>query len=148
MFHFSCPKFQENMEDTMICCQGLFVASIEACLLPQIKTLAYKVIRHFFVDYFQKITTLAYICCVNFDHLLAKCYQTEYLYVPKANDLKSISNLHHHTHKVDGMFGKKASCTLVFKDQCDYHAFFWHASYGYTGTMNDINIFNLVPLFD
>jgi hypothetical protein len=29
---------------------------------------------------------------------------------------------------------------------CDYHLFFWHVSYGYAGTLNDLNILNLSPL--
>jgi hypothetical protein len=30
----------------------------------------------------------------------------------------------------------------------DYHLFFWHASYGYAGTPNDINILHLSPMLD
>ena len=29
---------------------------------------------------------------------------------------------------------------------CDYHLWFWHTSYGYAGTLNDINIMNLSHL--
>jgi Plant transposon protein len=31
---------------------------------------------------------------------------------------------------------------------CDYHLFFWHASYGYTGILNDRTILSLSPLLD
>jgi hypothetical protein len=31
---------------------------------------------------------------------------------------------------------------------CDYHLYFWHVSYGYAGTLNDLNILSLSPLLD
>ena len=31
---------------------------------------------------------------------------------------------------------------------CDYNLFLWHVSYGYAGTLNDLNILNLSPLLD
>jgi Plant transposon protein len=31
---------------------------------------------------------------------------------------------------------------------CDYHMFFWHASYSYAGCLNNINILNLSPFLE
>ena len=33
----------------------------------------------------------------------------------------------------------------MFEGISDYHMFFWHASYGYAGTLNDKTIFDLSP---
>lgn len=44
--------------------------------------------------------------------------------------------------------GKEGKSTLVLEAICDHHTFFWHASYGYAGTMNDLNILNFSPLLE
>ena len=44
--------------------------------------------------------------------------------------------------------GKKKKPSIVLEAACDYHLWFWHASYGYAGTMNDLNILNLSPLLE
>ena len=73
-------------------------------------------------------------------------------------------------HSVDGMFrsldcthtywkncpkawqgsykGKEKKCSIVLEAVADYNMFFGHASYGYCGTLNDINILNLSPLLE
>ncbi|KAL7463574.1 hypothetical protein ACHAXS_003930 [Conticribra weissflogii] len=33
---------------------------------------------------------------------------------------------------------KECYCTIVLEALCDYQTFFWHTSYGYPGTMNDM----------
>ena len=38
--------------------------------------------------------------------------------------------------------GAKKKPTIVLEASCDYHLFFWHCSYGYSGSLNDINILN------
>ena len=42
--------------------------------------------------------------------------------------------------------GKKPSSVL--EAISDHHMWFWHASYGYAGTLNDINILNLSPFLE
>ena len=42
--------------------------------------------------------------------------------------------------------GDKKKPSIVLEAVSDYHMFFWHASYGCAGTLNDINIMNLSPL--
>ena len=146
---------------------GTVGASLEAKLLLPLKTLAYGVPPHTFQDYFQMSATLARDCCVQFDLGIKTLYQREYLRLPTKNDLKSLSNLHKHHHGVDGMFGsldcmhtfwkncpkawqgsfqgKEGKPSIVLEAIGDYNLWFWHASYGYAGTMNDLNILNASP---
>jgi hypothetical protein len=42
--------------------------------------------------------------------------------------------------------GKEGKPTIVLEAISDYHLWFWHASYGYAGTLNDRTILNLSPL--
>ena len=37
----------------------------------------------------------------------------------------------------------KGKPSIVLEAACDHHLWFWHASYGYTGLLNDINIINM-----
>jgi Plant transposon protein len=97
-------------------------------------------------------------------------YQHKYLQVPDANDLKAICHLHKEAHGVDSMVGwldclhtywkncpkawqgsfqgKEGKPTIILEALCDYHMFFWHASYGYAGCLNDIDILNLLPFLE
>ena len=38
--------------------------------------------------------------------------------------------------------------TVVLEAVADYHLWFWHASFGYAGSLNDLNILNLSPLLE
>jgi hypothetical protein len=38
--------------------------------------------------------------------------------------------------------------TVVLEALCDYHLWFWHASFGYAGSLNDLNILNLSPFLN
>ena len=38
--------------------------------------------------------------------------------------------------------------TIILEAACDYHTWFWHASYGYPGSLNDINIWDMSPLLE
>ena len=146
---------------------GNETASFEARLLLPLKTYAYGVPPHCFMDYFQMSETLCDDCCKNFDKAMMAIYMKEYLRVPTKADLKAIAQLHKSVHQVDGMFGsldcthtywkncpkawhgtykgKEKKPSIVLEAICDYQLFFWHASYGYCGTLNDINILNLSP---
>jgi hypothetical protein len=45
----------------------------------------------------------------------------------------------------------KETCgpTVVLEALSDYHlVWFWHASFGYAGSLNDLNILNLSPLLE
>ena len=114
--------------------------------------------------------TLARDCCKNFHDGLIQLYLKKYLRAPTQADLKGIVKLHRSVHRgVDGMLGsldcmhtdwdkcpvawqgafkngRKKKPSIVLEAACDHHLWFWHASYGYSGTLNDINILNLSPL--
>jgi hypothetical protein len=113
---------------------------------------------------------LARQCCKEFDKAVKLCYEEEFLRLPTKDDIKAITRLHKSVHRVDGMFGsldcshtywkncpkawqgsyegKENRPSIVLEAICDYHLFFWHASYGYAGTMNDLNILCLSPFQD
>jgi hypothetical protein len=113
---------------------------------------------------------MAAVCCKEFAKAIIQKYQSEYKRIPTTQDLKAISNLHKHVHKIDGMFGsldcmqtywkncpggwkgqykgKEKKASIVLEAACDYQMWFWHTTYGYPGTMNDLNVFHLSPLKD
>jgi hypothetical protein len=113
---------------------------------------------------------LARDCCLEFDRTIKSLYQAEYLRLPTADDLRAIEKLHKSKHRVNGMYGsldcmhthwkncpkawqgqfqgKEKKPTIVLEAICDYHMWFWHASYGYAGTLNDLNVLNLSPFLD
>ncbi|KAG7373891.1 plant transposon protein [Nitzschia inconspicua] len=104
------------------------IACVQARLLLPLKCLAYGVPSHTFCDYFQMSKTQARECCKKFNLLIPALYSKEYLRLPTKKDLVAINKLHSAVHKID-----------------DHHLFFWHLSYGWAGTLNDINIFNQSP---
>ena len=147
-------------------------ASIEAKLLLPLKCLAYGVPPHCFTDYFSMSRTLARDCFTNFNDMVVELHLKEYLRAPSSKDLESILKLHRKKHRnIDGIIGS-LDCMHTYWDKCpvawqgafkngskkkpsivleavsDYHMWFWHASYGYAGTLNDINIMNLSPLYE
>jgi Plant transposon protein. len=149
-------------------------ASIEARVLLPLKTYAYGVPPHTFTDYFQMSVDLAKECCRNFDRAVKDLYADEYLRLPTAQDIKNVTRLHEAKHGIPGMFGsldcmhtpwkncpkawqasyvsgqdsKKKSPSLVLEAVADYNMWFWHASFGYAGSLNDLNILNLSPFLE
>jgi Plant transposon protein len=145
-------------------------ASIEAKLLMPLKCLAYGVPAHCFMDYFSMSKTMCLEVTRQFDKVVADLYKAEFLRVPDGVDLKNICMLHKSAHGVDGMVGsldcshtywkncpkawqgsfqgKEGRPTVVLEALCDYHLFFWHASCGYAGCLNDINILNMSPFLE
>ena len=145
-------------------------SSLESKLLLPLKCLAYGVPPHTFIDYFQMSKPFARDCCLEFDKLIKKLYMNEFLRLPTANDLKALVKLHKEVHCVDGMIGS-LDCSHTFWKNCpvawqgsfkgkekkpsivleaisDYHLFFWHEAYGFTGNLNDTSILSLSPLME
>jgi Plant transposon protein len=157
--------FYTHITDRM----GKVGASMEARLLLPLKTIAYGVASHVFRDTFQMSRTLARKCCVIFDQTIANLYTKEYLRMPTKEDLIAISKLHQAVHGFDGIFGsldcmhtywkncptawqgsykgKEKKPSIVLEAICDYHLWFWHGAYGYTGTMNDKTIWSMSPFY-
>lgn len=176
MFRVTIRRFQRLMEDfgnsqikyyqTM---PGNH-ASLEAKLLLPLKTIAYGVPPHCFMDYFQMSKQHARDCVMNFCSGMLQLYQQEYLKSPTSEDVKNICKLHEHVHGVPGMLGsidcmhtwwkncpvawqgqykgKGDFPTIVLEAISDYHTYFWHASFGHAGTLNDLNILALSPFMD
>ena len=151
-------------------CFGNEVASLEARMLLPLKTLAYGVPPHCFCDYFQMSPQFARDACKTFAQTVKALYEKEYLRLPTKTDMKNIINLHRDVHDVEGMFGSldcmhtywkncpkawqgqykkgghtKSMASIVLEAISDYHLWFWHASYGYAGTLNDLNVLNMSP---
>ena len=146
------------------------VPSLEAKLLLPLKCMAFGVPPHAFMDYFSMSKTQAKDCWNNFHKICIKLHQEEYLRGPTKSDLKGTLDLHKAKHRgVDGMFGgldcmhthwdkcpvgwqgafkngSKKKPSIVLEASCDHNLWFWHASCGCAGTLNDINILNLSPL--
>ena len=181
MFRISKPRFERIMQDIMAAdvafysrktnpIHGKTPPSLEAKLLLPLKCLAYGVPGHAFCDYFQMSRQLARECREQFDLAMRQLYQSEYLGVPTATQLKEIVELHLAVHGVPGQFGsldcmhmKWKNCpmewqgqykgakkvpTLVLEAICDHNLYFHHASFGWAGTLNDLTILNLSPFLD
>ena len=140
---------------------------LEARLLLPLRVLAYGVAQTAFYDVFEISDTMARKCCEEFDKMMRQLYQEEYLRLPTEEDLASIIKLHKSTHQRDGMFGSldcmhfawnkcpkawqgsykgaKGKPTVVLEAICDYHLWFWHASFGFCGSLNDKTILDLSP---
>ena len=142
--------------------------STQSKILLPLKCLAFGVPTHTFRDYFQLSSTMATACFYQFVEDMQKVYGDTYLALPTASQLKSIVNLHKVQHGVPGMVGsldcmhcKWIKCpkvyhgafkgshdspTVVLEAACDYNLYFWHPAFGFPGTFNDLNIWNLSPL--
>jgi hypothetical protein len=164
MFRLSRARVQRLLEDignaqipffiNTVDAAGKQGASMEARVLLPLKTYAYGVPPHTFTDYFQMSVDLAKECCRNFDRAMKELYAEEYLRLPTSHNMKSITHLHEEKHGLPGMFGsldcmhtpwknvsghdsKKKSPSLVLEAVADYNMWFWHASFGYAGSLND-----------
>ena len=111
-------------------------------------------------------------CCDEYANTVRNLYSEEYLRVPDSVDIKNITKLHAEVHGVEGMFGsldcmhngwkncpkawqasfksgkESGGPTVVLEAAADYHLWFWHASFGYAGSLNNLNILNLLPLLE
>jgi hypothetical protein len=135
-----------------------------------LRVLAYGVAVHTFNDYFQMSVSLARECVGRFNVKMVKIFKPEFLRLPTAEDLKEVTSLHRAVHGVDGMLGsldcmhthwkncpkawqgqfagKGGKATIVLEAVADHYLWFWHASYGYSGTLNDLSILSKSPLME
>jgi hypothetical protein len=150
---------------------GRIGASLEAKVLLPLKTLAYGVAPHTFCDYFQMSVPMARECYKKFIDTVCHLYMAEYLGLPTAADVRNIVDLHRRVHGVEGMIGSldcmqtkwkncpvawqqsfkgrsKGMSTITLEAAADYNLWFWHAAYGFSGALNDVNVLNLSPLLD
>jgi hypothetical protein len=150
---------------------GRIGASLEAKVLLPLKALAYGVPPHCFCDYFQVSKPMAIECYKQFLFAISHLYLDKYLALPTPVDLKNIVALHKRVHGVDGMVGSldcmqtrwkncpvawqqsfkgrfKGMATITLEAAVDYNLWFWHAAYGFSGCLNDVNVLGLSPLLD
>jgi hypothetical protein len=117
---------------------------------------------------FQMSVTQCGVCCKTFNRNIPFLFGETFNRSPSASDLTAISALHKRVHGVDGMLGsldcmhtywkncpvawqqsfrgKEKMASIVLEAGADYNLWFWHASYGYAGALNDYTIVNLSPL--
>lgn len=177
IYRISIARFNRIKKDVLVAGIPFYVKrkeltgrlgpSLEARLLLPIRILAYGVASHAFFDYYEMSPTMSKVALKEFDQMMRKLYQSEYLRVPTPVDLKNIELLHKKKHQYNGMFGsldcmhvswnkcpvawrgsykgKEKKPTVVLEAISDYHLYFWHASFGYCGTLNDKTILNLSP---
>jgi len=111
-------------------------------------------------------------CVEEFATIISNLYGDEYLCSPSAEELKQIVKLHKEVHKIVDMFSSldcmhtrwknypkvwqgayqtgrySPGPTAALEALCEYHLWFWHASFGYAGSLNDLNILNLTLFLD
>jgi hypothetical protein len=115
-------------------------------------------------------TTCCCFRCSIIDKTICKLYSHEYLRMPTKDDLKAIEKLHANVHGIRGMFGsidcmhtywknypvawqgsykgKEKKPSIVLEAIVDYHLLFWHAAYGYAGTVSDVTIWRMSPFLE
>jgi len=137
----------------------------DAKLLIALKYLAYGCSVNSFRDYFQIGESTAMECVKRFVHAIADSpFQKKYFSFYTAADARRVESLHFLQHGVHGMLGsldcshfvwgncpvahhgqfqgKEGRPTIVVEALADYNLFVWHAVFGYSGTLNDISIWD------
>lgn len=133
-------------------------------LLCALKMICYGVSAHAFFDYHQFGETTSRHCVHHLVTGLVSCRALAEVYLrkPSKADAHKVTNLHRDVHKMPGMLGsldvtkvhwkncptalkgqfqgREKCATIALKSVVDYNLWFWHASFGFPGTMNDINI--------
>ena len=89
------------------------------------KTLAYGMPLHTFLDYFQMSEEFGKKGYREFDAAIKQCYMDEFLRLPTAADIKSNVKLHKSQHNFDGMFGS-LDCTHTYGNNCPKA---WHGAF-------------------
>lgn len=138
-----------------------------AKILIALKMLAYGTSGSAFVDYFQMGKTTAQLCYMSLVRVVSNPdgeLSSVYLRNMTRSDARKASALHNEMHGVAGMIGsldcmhvvwrccpkgwqgqysgKEGSPTIVLEAMADYNLWFWHAAFGFPGTLNDINIWD------
>jgi hypothetical protein len=133
--------------------------------------MAYGVSPSAFQDYFQMGLTTARECFIKFTDLMSSSNNTlssMYLRGMTRDDAYKLHLLHLEKHGIQGMVGsldcmhvawkncpvagqgqyrgKEKKPTVVLEAVADHHLWIWHSTFGYAGTLNDINIWDQSPL--
>jgi Plant transposon protein len=135
-------------------------------VLLGLKMLAYGCSPTAFQDYFQMGEATGRKCLTKMTKIVANDDELKAIYQRKMTraDAICVSELHREQHGVCGMIGsldcthvvwkncpvawqgqqsgKEKIPTIVMEAMCDYNLWFWHHSFGFPGSMNDINIWD------
>lgn len=139
-------------------------------ILMGLKLLAYGVSPSAFQDYLQMGETTARLCMKKLCFAIFNSNEVKDIFLRDMNraDAMKVAQLHLDQHGVDGMIGSldcmhiywkncpvgwqgqfsgaKEAPTIVLEAFADYNLWIWHASFGWAGTNNDINILDRSPL--
>ena len=139
-------------------------------LLMALKILAYGCSPSAFNDYFQMGLSTGRLCLKLFCRVIARNEDLLSVYLRSYTraDAQRVSALHEEHHGVPGMIGsldcmhvgwrncpvawqgqkqgKEGHPTIVLEAMCDFNLWFWHVSFGWAGSLNDINIWEQSPL--
>jgi len=133
-------------------------------ILMALKILAYGCSPSAFQDYFQMGVSTACLCLLKMCRALASNTDLHVIYMRDMwrSDAARVSAAHCQEHGVIGQLGsldcmhvgwkncpvawqgqetgKESSPTIVLEAMCDHNLWFWHTSFGWAGSLNDINI--------
>ena len=142
----------------------------KAKLLMGLKILAFGCSPSAFIDYFQMGLTTGRKCLIHLTRFLANDAAIQSVYLRKMSraDAKRVTDMHYRQHGVIGMIGsldcmhvfwrlcpvawqgqqigKEKKPSIVLEAMADYNLWIWHASFGWAGSLNDINIWDRSPL--
>lgn len=143
---------------------------VAAKIMISLKSLAYGCSPLAFRDQYQMSEASADKCLEQFCGVFRRSFQDFFLRVPTSADLKCIVKLHRWKHQVEGMIGsldvsqiqwdmckkslhgqfqgKEKIRTVALEAVADHNLWFWHASFGYPGSLNDLNVLGLSPLIE
>jgi hypothetical protein len=135
-------------------------------VLMSLKLIGYGCSPSAFLDYFQMGETTARTCLVKFCTIVSSHEDLRSVFARKMTkaDALRVTAMHEEQHGIAGMIGsldcthvcwkncpvawqgsqtgKEGTPTIVLEACCDYNLWFWHASFGWPGSMNDINIWD------
>ena len=155
-----------------VCRAGKPSISPHVTFLCAQKMLCYGISSSAFVDYFQMGETTSRRCLSKLTRGMVdyKALANVYLRKPTQSDARNIVWLHEKVHKIPGMMGLLdvtkvhwKNCPTAWKGQfqgrekyaglgleavVDNNLWFWHAAFGFPGTLNDINIWERSSLFE
>jgi hypothetical protein len=143
-----------------------------AKFLMGMKMICYGVSGNAFVDYFQMGESTTRRCVSLLTKGIVSCRPLANQYLRRLSkiDARNIVSLHERVHKIPGMMGSLdvtkvhwKKCPSAWKGQfqgrekiasigleavVDTNLWFWHAAFGYPGTLNDINVWEPSLLYE
>jgi hypothetical protein len=139
-------------------------------LLMALKLLGFGSAAPVCIEYFQMGLSTARLCMLTMIKCIAEsdALNGKFLRQMTRSDAKTVSTMHHEQHGIEGMIGsidcmhmrwkncpvawhgqfqgKEKKATIVLEAMCECNLWFWHAAFGYAGSLNDINIWDQSPL--